>query len=235
MTKKTLQEIIDQQREKSKISKKSDHQINTTISAYARASDPEWLKKITEINQTRIERYGEEYRQKISDAQIQRYKNMSEEDKEKLSKISKQHWENIEYRNRMMEYYSTPEHRDYISKRNKEIAQRPEMIDWYNKFNKEKRNNPEHVKRHQAGIDKRTKDPVWREIQAQRRKPLKTPHGIFDSLKQTVEVLSNKGIITTDSKTPAIALANKIRTLMKRNPDQWYYISKEEYRKLTKK
>ena len=191
----------------------------------AKSQDPEWLAKITEINRTRIEKYGEEYRLKLSEGQKKRYENFTDEDWEKMSQVAKERWEDDEYRDRMMAYYSTPEYREYIQKRNKEVAQRPEMREWYKEFNKAKREDPEHIKRHAKGVkDRSNNNKEW--IRKNCR-PVDTPYGVFEKAKDVMDVYYQEN----GGKRESVAV--KLRSWLKsEKKPEWKYLTWDEYDKI---
>lgn len=184
-------------------------------------SDPITKAKLTAANQNRKERLGPEYSQRVSNAQRLRYANMTEKERFEMSEKGKAIWENPEYRERMNLFYSSDEQVKKHTERVREVSKRD---DWRKKvavLNKEKREDPNHIKRHQEAVDKRTQDPEWRRKQAERSKPMVTPDGIFNSRKMAAEFYK--------VKTPVM------NSRMKRYPDQYYYISQEEYIMLTGK
>jgi hypothetical protein len=218
MTKKTKEQLALEALEaymaglNEKKLKVSDNQL---IAARQRSLDPEWYK----ANSKRLEDPNYVIRQ--SQVQKTRIANLSEEERIEISIRAKKNWQNEEYVNRMRAFYSTPEYKEYITKRNKEIANRPEIKQKISKLNKDKRLDPAHIKKHQEAVNKRTQNPEWRKKQTERSKPMVTPDGIFKSRKDAAEFYQ--------VKTPVM------NSRMNRYPDQYYYISQEEYFMLTGK
>jgi hypothetical protein len=156
-----------------------------------------------------------------SASQKQRFSKMSEEEKIEWSNKSKNLWKDLSFKNKMIEFYSSPEYIEYITNRNRELATRKDWIEKVEKLNKDKRLDEEHIKRHQTAIDKRTQDPDWKQKQAERSKPMVTPDGIFGSRKEAAEFYQ--------VKTPVM------NYYMKKYPTEYFYISQEEYIMLTGK
>jgi hypothetical protein len=182
---------------------------------------PEWHDKITKINRARREKYGQEYYDRLSESQKKRYAKLSEEEKQAISESAKNKWQDPEYKQKMMEYYNTPEYKVYIKNRSKEVAARPEMQAWYKEFNSSKPKDPEYMKRLQKGIDKRTASEDW--IRKNCR-PVKCPYGIFPIAKQAMLEYQKEhgGVITS--------IAVKIRGWLKSDKKpEWQYLTWEQY------
>ena len=194
---------------------------NYVAAGKGRSQDSKWRENNLKANQNRKERLGPDYSKRVSDAQRLRYDNMSEDERIEMSNRSKATWENEEYANRMRAFYSSSEYKEYITKRNKELAKRPDWKEKISKLNKDKRSNPDHIKKHQDAINKRTQDPEWRRKQAERAKPVITPYGIFGKLKDAALELICLGIVSNELKTPLVSAANIIRYNIKKNKDGW--------------
>jgi len=194
---------------------------NYVAAGQDRANNPKWRENNLKANQNRKERLGPEYSKRVSDAQRLRYDNMSEEERREMSIRSKTVWEDPEFVEKMKAFYSSPEQIEKHTKQVREVAKRSDWKEKVKILNKEKRKNSEHIKRHQEAIDKRTQDPEWRKKQAQRSKPLVTPNGIFPSRKDAAAFYQVQTPVMNDR--------------MKRYPNEYYYISHEEYIMLTGK
>jgi len=156
-----------------------------------------------------------------SQAQKDYYNNLNEEEKIKWRDKLKKLWQNPEYVERMRAFYSSPEQIEKHTKQVREVALRKDWREKVEKLNRDKRKNPFHIEKHQSAVDKRTQDPEWRRKQAERAKPMITPDGIFASRKEAAEFYQ--------VKTPAMNFK------IKKYPDQYYYITQEEYIMLTGK
>lgn len=190
-----------------------------------KAADPEIAKRLADANRNRKERLGPEYSKRASEAQRRRYENLTQEERQVISDQSKARWKDQEYRQRMMDYYSTSEYKKYIKQRNKEVAQRPEMKEWYKEFNKAKRSDPAHIEKHQAGVaDRSNNNEDW--IRKNCR-PVSTPYGIFQKAKDVMDLYHAEN----GGKRESVGV--KLRSWLKsdKKPD-WNYLTWEEYDKL---
>jgi hypothetical protein len=87
---------------------------------------------------------------------------------------------------------------------------------------------------HLIGIAKRTADPAWNEANRRSKfKPIVTPYGIFNSLDSA----SNEIYLNNfwPNRKTVISVKGLIRSKLKINPKEFYYITKEEYQRLTGK
>lgn len=180
-----------------------------TASNQVKAQDPEWLKKITEINRQRAANLTDEDRARMAEHSRKLWED--DEYRERMIKQSKERWKDDEFRERMIAYTKVPGYSEMMSKRNKEIAQRPEMKKMAKQkgteYSKKYNEDPEFRKRHIEGVEKRTKTKEWQDTI--KRNTIMTPDGEFESRKAAAEFYNVK---------PPV-----INYRIKKYPDQYYY------------
>ena len=87
---------------------------------------------------------------------------------------------------------------------------------------------------HQKGVEKRTADPAWNKANSEARmKPIITPFGTFRSLDSATEYVHNNKLLPT--RQTYVSVKACLRSKLKIEPKEYYYISKEEYMMLTGK
>jgi len=244
MQNKTLQQRLDEERAKSPITKKSQKAINATHQNADRKFDTEYQKKFKELMAS------EEYLDKVCKA------TQTPEFRKLKQKQSKESWENPETRKKRIESLNRPEikaKQSAAAKRreaNPEFAKRKKDIlkDTYsdperNKKISEKRkqffkDNPEHrkllsekqlalaatrTKEFHDNIHKKRKESGWEDKVKQaglnRRKSIVAGGIPFESRLAAIEHYKFD---------PAMIQYN-----IKKDPSNWYYITREEYERLT--
>jgi hypothetical protein len=79
MTKKTIQQMIDEARKNSLINKVSERILNHTIANQAKAEDPEWRQAMAEVQAT------DEYKRKVSETSKEKWQDDKFREKRKKS------------------------------------------------------------------------------------------------------------------------------------------------------
>ena len=92
-----------------------------------------------------------------------------------------------------------------------------------------------HAKLKAAAENRSANNKEWRERVTKNRKPVLTPHGAFGSINDAGKELLEQGHLTTTSVTPMAAIKLKIKWMIKHYPQEWKFISIEEYIMLTGK
>jgi hypothetical protein len=136
-------------------------------------------------------------------------------------------WEDPEQRLKHKERMNDPEILAAITEKNRKLAQDPLWREKTAKNNKEKRNNPRHIKKHQEAVaDRSINNDDW--IRKNCR-PVSTPYGIFQKLKDLVEFYRK------DNSGNQQAVTVRFRKWL--NSDQhpdWSYLTWDEYDRLKK-
>lgn len=245
MTKKTLQQIIDEERSKSELSKKTIKAINTTHQNDDRKHDLEYQQKFKDLMAS------DEYRQKVRAAtQTPEFKKLKSEQSKKL-------WQDPEYREKQLKILSSPE----VKRKQSAAALRREA-------------NPEFAKKKKEKLKKTYSDPERNKLISERQKQVWQDKDRRKDMSEKQKIIANNrskeewddihntrlkngwadkikeagkrkrksivaGGIPFESRIDAIKYYKfdpaMIQYNMKHHPDTWYYISKEEYEKLTKK
>jgi len=135
---RSIQEILDEQRNLSRIHKKSEHAITATIQAHERSRDPEWIRKITELNRARAQdpealarhratMQSDEYKQ------AHRAGTSTEEYRALKSQESQQRWQDPAYRELQSERLNDPE----VKAKQRAAAQKRELNPDYQRRKRE--------------------------------------------------------------------------------------------------
>lgn len=182
-----------------------------TAKNQSQAQDPEWLAGQRQKAKAYYASLSDEEKKKWSQVQKDFWINMSDEEYAKRCAIIKERWDDDEFRERATAYTKVSGYGEMMSKRNKEIAQRPEMQEWYKKhgkeYSKKYKEDPKFRKRHLEGVEKRTKSKEWQATV--KRNTIMTPDGEFESRKAAAEFYNVH---------PPV-----MNYRMKKNPDQYYY------------
>ena len=196
--------------------------INFRLAAKGRWSDPKIRKNYLSGFRERADNLTDEQRKALSVKSKLAYANMSQEQKDLLTQEKLERWQDEEYRNRMMEYYNTPEYKEYITQRNRDLALDPSWKKKVSKNNKAKRANTEHVKRHAKSVkDRSNNNEEWIRKNCH---PVSTPYGVFQKAKDAaVEYQKEHGGVFT-------SVCVKLRQWYKKDSkSEWKYITWEEY------
>ena len=190
----------------------------------ARGQDPEWLAKITEINRQRGANLTDEDRARMSEHSRMMWED--DEFREQMIKESKERWEDDEYRERMIAYTKVPGYSEMMSKRNKEVAQRPEMKKMAKQkgreYSKKYNEDPEFRKRHIEGVENRSNNN--KEWIRKNCRPVDTPYGVFEKAKDVVSLYQKEH----GGKVDTIGI--KLRRWYKSDKHpEWKYLTWDEY------
>lgn len=214
--KKSIQQILEEERLKSKISKMSDQHVNIALANKAKAEDPVWkethkqaIDKVTKTPKwieahskgTKNNSKNKEWVKKIGDKNRER--NNKPEFIEKVKTGLRRLWDDPEYEN-----------------------ERQRLREAKLKSN----TNKKHIANRKKGIRDHFNSPAGEEHRKQMKlihaKPMMTPEGVFVSLTEAGLYYKAKGL--SNAK-------RKIEGWLKTDPKNFYRITMEEYNKLSKK
>lgn len=199
-----------------------DPNINFRLAAKSRWNDPKSRQQYLNAFRERFSNLTNEQRKAISIKNKLAYANMSEQQKDLLKQKKIELWQDKEYRNRMMEYYNTPEYKNYITQKNRNLALDPDWKEKVSENNKAKRQNTKHVELHAKSVkDRSNNNEKW--IRKNCR-PVSTPYGVFQKAKDAaVEYQKEHGGVLT-------SISIKLRQWYKKDSKpEWKYITWEEY------
>jgi len=245
MTKKTLQQILDEQRAASPISKKSVKAINSTHQNAERRHDAEYQKKFKDMMAS------DEYRQKVRAA------TQTPEHRKTKSEQSKKLWQDPEYKLKQHAALTTPESRAKQSAAARRREADPEFARKKRERLKETYKDPERNRKVSEAVKKRFENPAAREHMSRVQKEIaanRTKED-YDRMHQSrlasgwAEKIAEAGRRKRKSIIAGgIPFASRMDAIrhygfdpamiqynIKHHPDTWYYITQDEYAEIINK
>jgi hypothetical protein len=210
---KSIQQILEEERQKSQIGKVSDHHINRALANKAKADDPT-------------------IKEKLSKSIKKSYKDNPDQIKGKLEKL----------KNANEKLFSDPEYRKKLKEDRQKQAKDPIYLQKLAEGIAKRDANPEYQKARALAFEKRNNNADWKEnikkaqqnrspehIKAAFRSkayPIVTPDGVFEGLEKAHEAYNKIRSFNNGRKW--------VLSMMKKEPTKYYKISWEEFDALTR-
>lgn len=228
---KTIQEILNEQREQSQINKVSEHRVAVTISNKEKMNDPVTRQNIINGNKKKIQ--DPKWRAKVKEAN----NNWTEERRQAYQNRDRSYtqegssWrEAVAANNRARN--SDPKFIEKVKSGLKAHYADPENARKIKERNLISNTNPEHIANRKKGIVEYWSDPE-RSFKARmarkraRAKPIVTPHGVFMNISIAADYIKEHKLLTN--------VMHRLREYIEDSlNNEYYHITLDEFDKIVK-
>lgn len=226
---KTIQEILNEQREQSQINKLSEHRVAVTISNKEKMNDPVTRQNI--VNGNKKKQQDPVWRAKVKEAnnnwseeRYQAYKNRDRSYTQEGSSWRK----TIQAKNRVKN--RDPEFIKKVKAGLKKYAE--ENADKIKEKNIISNTNPEHIANRRKGMAEYWSDPersfnARMSMKRARAKPVVTPYGVFMNITIASDYIKEHNLFN-NAKRKLVAFLNDASN------NEYYHITLEEFDKIVK-